>query len=366
MNIEKTLNKILGADLSAGPTATRLALIRSAVALVLLGGLLGCGGDAGAAQAEENATVATVGGEQVSRVTLLERAEQQLENVDLERVQCIAGTQKKRHDVLEANLEGLVRDQLRDLAAAAAGKSPEEWIESERRQKAADVSAEQVDQLISANPRLARANRQQVEGQVRDYLAEEAIFAELKERFPVDYQLEPYRVEVAADGPAKGGGAEAPVTIVEFSDFQCPYCKRVLPALDEAVAKYGDKVRLVFRQFPLNSIHPQAQKAAEASLCAADQGKFWPMHDAMFAQQSKLSPEDLKATAQEVGLDARDFASCLDSGKHSAAVSADLKAGAGVGVTGTPALFINGRPMSGAVGFDTLAEVIDQELARGK
>jgi protein-disulfide isomerase len=174
--------------------------------------------------------------------------------------------------------------------------------------------------------------------------------------------LEPPRAEVAATGPSKGP-ANAPITIVEFSDFECPFCSRVVPTLEEVQEKYGDKVRLVFRQYPL-PIHPSAPKAAEAALCAADQGKFWEMHDIMFAQQKELGVEQLKAKASQIGLDTEKFNQCLDSGAQAAAVQADMEAGARAGVNGTPAMFINGISVSGAVPYEQLAKVIDEELNR--
>ena len=125
--------------------------------------------------------------------------------------------------------------------------------------------------------------------------------------------------------------------------------------------KYGDKVRIVFRQYPL-PIHQNAQKAAEASLCANDQGKFWEMHDAMFSNQQELGGRQLKAKAAELGLNAEKFNSCLDSGQDAAEVQADMKAGSAAGVSGTPAIFINGRFISGAVPIEQITSVIDDEL----
>ena len=171
-------------------------------------------------------------------------------------------------------------------------------------------------------------------------------------------------VKVNTKGAPSWGPKDAKVTIVEFSDFQCPYCSRVVPTLKQVVEAYDGQVRLVFRQFPLRSIHPQAQKAAEASLCAADQGKFWEMHDAMFADQRQLTDDSLKAKAQALGMDAEGFNQCLDSGQYAAAVQADLDAGQAVGVSGTPAMFINGRFASGALPYDQLAAMVEQELAR--
>jgi len=149
-----------------------------------------------------------------------------------------------------------------------------------------------------------------------------------------------------------------------FTDFQCPYCARVRTTLDQVQERYGDKVRLVVRHFPLAQIHPQAQKAAEASLCANDQGKFWPLYDAMFTNPKALAVDALKAKATELGLDGAAFAGCLDGGKYAAAVQADMKDGMAAGVTGTPAMFVNGRFISGSVPLDQVTAVIDDELRR--
>ena len=134
--------------------------------------------------------------------------------------------------------------------------------------------------------------------------------------------------------------------------------------LMEENAKYGDQVRIVFRQFPLDNLHPNARKAAEASLCAKDQGKFWEMHDSMFENQRQLKVADLKRQAGEIGLESGAFDECLDSGRYADQVQADLEAGTGAGVTGTPAFLINGRFLSGAQPLEAFEKVIDDELAR--
>jgi protein-disulfide isomerase len=164
------------------------------------------------------------------------------------------------------------------------------------------------------------------------------------------------------DGPSQGP-ADAPVTIVEFSDFQCPFCSRLYPTVEQVKSTYGDKVHLVFRQFPLN-FHQFAQKAAEASLCADEQGKFWEMHNAMFSKQDELAVDKLKEKAAGMGLKADQFNACLDGGKYAPKVAEDVKAGSEAGVSGTPALFINGRFISGAVPYADIAKVIDDELQR--
>lgn len=170
------------------------------------------------------------------------------------------------------------------------------------------------------------------------------------------------RVEVAAIGPGRGP-VSAPVTIIVFSDFQCPFCARLKPTLDQVREKYGDKVRLVFRNYPL-SLHAQAWKAAEAGLCAHEQGKFWELHDAMFGNQQQLAVENLKAKATEIGMNAERFNSALDSGKYFTAVEADVQAGAAAGVNGTPAMFINGRFVGGAAPLEQITAIVDDELRR--
>jgi protein-disulfide isomerase len=172
------------------------------------------------------------------------------------------------------------------------------------------------------------------------------------------------RVEVSIQGAPFKGGDKAPVTIVEFSDFHCPFCKRVVSTLAQLESKYGDKVKLVFRDFPIESLHPGASKAHEAARCAGEQGKFWPYHDKLFAGPSKSSPEILKGFAKEVGLNGAAFEACLNSGKHQAAIKKDIEEGQRLGVTGTPAFFINGRLFTGAQPLEAFARVIDEELAR--
>ena len=173
----------------------------------------------------------------------------------------------------------------------------------------------------------------------------------------------PKRVDIPGSGPARGA-ANAPITIVEFSDFQCPYCVRTVPEIQQLLAIYPDHVRVVYRQLPLRSIHPQAQAAAEASLCANDQGKFWEMHDALFALNGKLQDSSYADLATKLGLKADDFANCMTEHKHAKTVEADTAAADAVGATGTPYLLVNGRSLNGAASFNDMAMLVEDELAR--
>jgi len=188
---------------------------------------------------------------------------------------------------------------------------------------------------------------------------------ELPAEQPPAEQADLSNVDMTDDDPAKGND-NAPVTIVEFSDFQCPFCAKfytqTLPQIEEEYIKTG-KARLVYRDFPLDS-HKNSQKAAEASECADDQGKFWEMHNIMFDNQDSIGVSSLKKYAENIGLDTAKFNECLDSGKYQAEVQKDLADGQKYGVTGTPAFFINGRLVSGAQPFDVFKGIIDEELSR--
>jgi len=157
---------------------------------------------------------------------------------------------------------------------------------------------------------------------------------------------------VSVDDDPSWGPADAPVTIVEFSDFQCPYCARfVTQTLPQIRQQYEGKVRFVFRDFPLSTIHENAEKAAEAAECANEQGKFWEYHDKLFSSQSALDVASLKSYASQLGLDTATFDECLDSNKYAEEIQKDVQDGTSYGVDGTPAFFVNGQLVVGALPF---------------
>jgi protein-disulfide isomerase len=185
--------------------------------------------------------------------------------------------------------------------------------------------------------------------------------AELRARIPSSIALLPPRVAVDVAGSPSRGPADAPVTIVEFSEFQCPFCRRVLPTLRAVEDRYRGRIRLVFRHFPL-ARHKDAPKAAEAAECARDQGRFWEMHDRLFENAERLGVADLKRHARAVGLDGPAFDGCLDSGRHEGRWRRDLADAESYGTSGTPLFFVNGRLVSGAQPFAVFARVIEEEL----
>ena len=171
-----------------------------------------------------------------------------------------------------------------------------------------------------------------------------------------------YDVKIASTDAVKGD-AKAPVTVTIFSDFQCPFCSRVLPTMKQIEDTYGKKVRLVFKHNPL-PFHKDAPLASEATLAANEQGKFWQMHDTIFANQKALSRADLEKYAGEVGLNMGKFKAALDSGKYKTQIEADMAQAKELGASGTPSFFINGRKLRGAQPFDSFKKLIDEELAK--
>ena len=191
----------------------------------------------------------------------------------------------------------------------------------------------------------------------------EELVARLRKEAGVKILLQQPRVEVASVGHPMLGPPNAPVKVVEFGDFQCPYCGRTEDTLKAMREKYGDKVQLVFMDFPL-SFHAHAMQAARGARCAQEQNKFWQYHDALFADQSKLAPDDLKATAKRLGLNMEKFDACFDSGKYDDAIHQDMAEGSKLNVSGTPTFFIDGRELTGARPLPQFQEIIDDELAR--
>ena len=300
-----------------------------------------------------------------------------LADVDVKAMQQPAnqfGTTKLALAIYEARrnaIDEIAGEKLIDLEAKTRGTTSTVVIDAEITSKIQTVTDADVTAWYNANQsRVQGAALDQVRAPIRSLLTQQrsavayqTFVEQLKLKTPVRISLEPPRQKIAtADSPAQGP-ANAPIELVEFSDFQCPFCYRSFPTVKQVMETYSGKVRFVYRNYPLPN-HPNARPAAEAAQCANEQGQFWPYHDRLFANQSKLSDSDLKASAAALGLDAGRFNACLDSHKYQARVEADTKAGNEAGVNGTPAFFINGRLLSGAQPFDEFKKIIDEELAK--
>jgi protein-disulfide isomerase len=183
-------------------------------------------------------------------------------------------------------------------------------------------------------------------------------------RRPSGPDLETVYAYEVADSPVHGN-PKAWVTIIEISDYQCPFCKRVQPTLKKVSDEYGDDVRIIFKHNPL-SFHKRAMPAALAAECAREQGRFWPMHEALFENNRNLEDQDIRGYAKKLQLSMGKFRKCYDTRKYEQRILADQKTAVSFGARGTPAFFINGRFLSGAQPFGSFARLIDEELAKAK
>jgi protein-disulfide isomerase len=269
-------------------------------------------------------------------------------------------------------LDAMIVERLIAKEAAKRGVSETALIDAEVTAKVGLVTEQEIDAFYKTN-NLVKSDDASQRDQVRARLQSqkltqqrEAFVKALRSRAKVTVHLTPppvQRVQLNVDGAPFFGSKTAPVTIVEFSDFHCPFCQRAEETIAQIRSRYGDQVRFVWRDFPIDSLHPQARPAHEAARCASDQGKFWPYHKTLYAGPPK-SPDQLQAMAQEAGLDMASFKACVASGKHQAAVLKDIEEGKRLEVTGTPTFFINGRVLVGAQPVEAFARMIDDELAR--
>jgi len=303
--------------------------------------------------------VATVAGTPISREDLEKHVKPKLIEID-----------NQRYEALSEGLDEMISEQLMEKEAKSRNVTTEQLVATEITAKIPDPSDADIQKVYDANKsQLQGQTLDQVKPRIVEFLKQqsggerqEAFIEELKKKYPTTVALKPPVVNVATAGRPEMGVANAPVTIIEFSDYECPYCKRAHTVVDEVMKKYDGKVKLVYRDYPL-PFHEHARPAAEAANCANAQGKFWPYHQKLWAA-SDLNTDKLKAMAGEVGLDQQKFDDCLAKAQFKADIDKDIADGSAVGVTGTPAFFINGRMLSGAQPFEKFKEVIDQELAR--
>jgi protein-disulfide isomerase len=280
------------------------------------------------------------------------------------------------YDLKRQQVEAVIAERLLAREAAKRGVTVHALLDAEVTTKVALVTEREIATFYQANKAQLKGEEAAIRERIRAHLQKQKLAAQrgafvqsLRSQANVVVHLQApavFRAEVSVDGAPIKGPATAPVTIIEFTAFHCPLCQRVLPTLGQLASPYGDQVKLVFRDYPLDNLHPGARKAHEAARCAHEQGQFWAYHDLLFANAPKASPEQLKAYAEEVGLDVPAFERCVNSGTHQAAVQREVEEGSRVGVTGTPAFFINGRLVSGAQPLERFVRVIEDELARAQ
>jgi protein-disulfide isomerase len=329
------------------------------IALLLLSCL--CCVAAGSAQNAETPKpkqpVATVDGQTIYDEDLAPSVEGQLQPL-----------RNQEYEIKRKALDNLIEQKMLEAAAKKKGLTTEKLLDQDVNSKIPNPSDAELEGYY-VGLKVTRPFAE-VKTQLRDSFkqakaqqARQEYLKNLRAESNVVVLLSAPRVEVAFDPARVRGNPKAPVMIVEFSDYQCPYCHSVEPTVKELLTKYGDKVSLAYRDFPLTAIHSQAMIAAEASRCALEQGKFWEYHDQLFTA-SKLEKDDLIEYARNLKLDDKQFGSCLSSEKYKADIEKDEQEGRKAGVNGTPGFFINGVALSGAQAKDAFTRVIDDELAR--
>jgi protein-disulfide isomerase len=282
-----------------------------------------------------------------------------------------AGAQGKfweMHDTLFANQQHLTRADLVGYARQIGLNLPafEEALDRHTYRAAIERDLAEARGLgVTATPTFFVNGRRLVGPQ--GYASLGAVIETVLAGIPASQRVQ---AEIVASGPAQQinlghaptkGPAAAPVSLVEFSDFECPYCAQAAPIVQQLAAAYPTQVRFAFKHYPL-PMHKESPLAHEAALAAGEQGKFWEMHDALFADQDKLTREDLIATAEQLGLDVTRFTKDLDTHRFKSQVDADRQEGNRLGVDGTPFFFINGHAISGAVDLPTFRKLIDGAL----
>ncbi len=313
-----------------------------------------------------DSAAATIGGQKITVAEVDARIAGELCKARVELAQ-------KEAELRQQSTEQLIAEKLLEAEAKARGLAGvEALIAAEVVEPVSAPPDAELKAFYEANKaRMGGASYDDMAPRIAEHLTGEArqarfeaLVTGLRARSGVKLTLEPFRMKVEAKGPAKGP-ADAPVTIVSFADYECPYCAKAAASVAEAAAKFPGKVRLVFRDFPLD-FHANAVPAAIAARCAGAQGKYYAMHDLLFADQQSLDPATFKAHAATLKLDAAKFDACFADPAHMAAINADHEAGKALGVEGTPAFFFNGIPLSGAQPAAAYEALIQAELDRAR
>jgi protein-disulfide isomerase len=271
-------------------------------------------------------------------------------------------------------LHAVLDQKLVEAEAKKRGVSTEELLKSDVISKVADPTDEQVKAYYESRQGEMKEPFDSVKDKIRQGLKDQEIskarvayLQGLVQQAMNDGELvvllSPPKVEVTVDPARLRGDPNAPITIVEFSDFSCPYCRKAESTMSELLVKYPGKVKVGYRDFPLKQLHPQAQLAAEASRCAGEQGKYWEYHDLLFAGPNKQTREVLIEDARNLKLDEKEFDACLSSGRYKLQIDQDIQLGSRGGVVATPGFFINGTFVNGAQPSAAFEKIIDEQLS---
>ena len=285
----------------------------------------------------------------------------------------IVPLRNQEYEIRRKALEDLIRQRLVEAEAKKRGLTSDQLYVQEVDSKIPTPSEGEVAAYYLALKSQSKSPLPEMKAQVQSNLkalqtkqARLDYADSLRAKADVTVLLQAPKTDVSFDRTRLRGDPKAPITVVEFADYQCPYCKQVETTVKELLKKYPGQVNLAFRDFPLASIHPYSEKASEAARCAGQQGKFWEFHDALFASQTKLDEPGLNAIAQTLALDEKSFQACLASGEYKTQISRDQEDGRKAGVSSTPGFFVNGVFLSGAQPEAAFEKIIGDELSAAK
>lgn len=326
-----------------------------------------CGGKSPAAATAPQLTgtavvVATVNGTNITDADLVDAAKEELKQFDMQ-----------VYKIKKGALDGLIEQKLIEAAAKKDGKSVDEYVQININDKVAKPSEDEIKAFYESHKdQVGGKSFAEVKDSISQFMnrgAEQSVrnefLAQLRKDAKVEIKLDTPRSAVEVGDNPGMGPKDAPITIIEFTDYECPFCGRVRPTIAQVMEKYKGKVRYVLSDYPL-PFHGNAKKAHEAAHCAGDQDKYWEMSKLLFQNQRALSISDLKKYSKDIGLNQSKFDKCLDSGKYTKKVNDNQAYGSTVGVNGTPAFFINGIALSGAQPIGAFTEIIDTELVNTK
>ena len=275
----------------------------------------------------------------------------------------------QEYQIKRQALDNLIVERVLEAEAKKRGVTTDKLMEQEVDAKVVEPTDTELNAIYAVQREQLNKPFAEVKAQLQQTLkkakiqqARQDYSIHLREQAKISISLGPPKTQVGFDPQRVRGNPKARVMIVEFSDFQCPYCHQVQGALKSILAKHEGTVALAYRDMPISQIHPLAQGAAEAARCAGEQGKFWEMHDLMFADQIRLDRNGLIEKARSLQLDNKKFEACLTSEKYREKVSQDAQEGMRVGVTGTPGFFINGIFLNGAQAEAAFEKLIQEQL----
>ncbi len=313
------------------------------------------------AQSTGSATLAVVGGQTISMDDVFRKG-----GFALLEAEQLAYERKMR------TLESLIEEKLIGIEASRRSLTSEALLDLEVNSRISDVTDQEVADFYEAHQSDFNGSESELQQPIRTYLRDQRVQAErqklvnrIKQRTRIDVRLKAPpigRLSTRTDGSPLRGNAAAAVSIVEFSDFHCPFCKEVFPTLLRVLEIYGPRVNLVFKHLPLEDAHPFSRATHEASECAREQARFWEYHDHAFSNDRAETAETLMRWAEQLNLNTVAFRSCLDSGRSKEVIQRDIAEAERMGITFTPAILINGRVVSGSQPLETFVRIIDEEL----